>query len=102
VIPGSQIPFVLAKEKDSATIDVIGEARTADSKFAIGHQRDTVKLALDSAQQVRHKNVQYNTGFLLAPGNYHLKLWCAKISPGAWARSRPMCKFPTYAKPRCA
>src|SRR5882757_4232678 len=73
VIPGSQIPFVLAKEKDSATIDVIGEARTADSKFAIGHQRDTVKLALDSAQQVRHKNVQYNTGFLLAPGNYHLK-----------------------------
>ena len=61
VIPGSQIPFVQAKDKDNATIDVIGEARTADSKFAIGHQRDTVKLALDSAQQVRHKNVQYNT-----------------------------------------
>jgi VWFA-related protein len=73
VIPGSQIPFVQAKDKDNATIDVIGEARTADSKFAIGHQRDTVKLALDSAQQVRHKNVQYNTGFLLAPGSYHLK-----------------------------
>src|SRR5712671_4215726 len=73
VIPGSQIPFVQAKDKDNATIDVIGEARTADSKFAIGHQRDTVKLALDSTQQVRHKNVQYNTGFLLAPGSYHLK-----------------------------
>src|SRR4029077_21210761 len=73
VIPGSQIPFVLAKDKDSATIDVIGEVRTADGKFAVGHQRDTVKLALDSAQQVRRKNVQYNTGFLLAPGNYHLK-----------------------------
>src|SRR6267143_7102188 len=73
VIPGSQIPFVLEKDKDNATIDVIGEARTADSKFAIGHQRDTVKLALDSAQLVRHKNVQYNTGFLLAPGSYHLK-----------------------------
>src|SRR5882762_739693 len=72
VIPGSQIPFVQAKEKDSATIDVIGEAR-ADGKFAVGHQRDTVKLALDSAQQVRRKNVQYNTGFLLAPGSYHLK-----------------------------
>ena len=73
VIPGSQIPFVLAKDKDSATIDVIGEVRTADGKFAVGHQRDTVKLALDSAQQVRRKNVQYNTGFLLAPGSYHLK-----------------------------
>jgi VWFA-related protein len=73
VIPGSQIPFVQAKDKDSATIDVIGEARTADGKLAIGHQRDTVKLALDSSQQVRRKNVQYNTGFLLAPGSYHLK-----------------------------
>src|SRR6202040_2315635 len=72
VIPGSQIPFVQAKDKDNATIDVIGEVR-ADGKFAVGHQRDTVKLAVDSAQQVRHKNVQYNTGFLLAPGSYHLK-----------------------------
>src|SRR6266436_1472312 len=33
----------------------------------------SAKLALDSAQQVRHKNVQYNTGFLLSPGSYHLK-----------------------------
>jgi VWFA-related protein len=73
VIPGTQIPFVQAKDKDNATIDVIGEARTADGRFAVGHQRDTVKLAVDSAQQVRRKNVQYNTGFLLAPGNYHLK-----------------------------
>jgi VWFA-related protein len=72
VIPGSQIPFVQAKDKDNATIDVIGEARL-DAKFAVGHLRDTVKLALDSAQQVRRKNVQYNTGFLLAPGSYHLK-----------------------------
>jgi VWFA-related protein len=72
VIPGSQIPFVQAKDKDNATIDVLGEVR-ADGKFAVGHLRDTVKLALDSAQQVRRKNVQYNTGFLLAPGSYHLK-----------------------------
>jgi hypothetical protein len=35
--------------------------------------RDTVKLAVDSTQQVRRKNVQYNTGFVLAPGSYHLK-----------------------------
>jgi len=72
VIPGSQIPFVQAKDKDNATIDIIGEVR-AGGKFAVGHLRDTVKLAVDSAQQVRRKNVQYNTGFLLAPGSYHLK-----------------------------
>jgi VWFA-related protein len=72
VVPGSQIPFVQAKDKDSATIDIIGEV-LANGKLPVGHQRDTVKLAVDSAQQVRRKNVQYNTGFLLAPGSYHLK-----------------------------
>jgi VWFA-related protein len=72
VIPGSQIPFVEAKDKDNATIDVIGQV-LAGGKLPVGHLRDTVKLALDSAQQVRRKNVQYNTGFLLAPGSYHLK-----------------------------
>src|SRR5580658_3906470 len=72
VIPGSQIPFTQAKDKDNATIDVIGEV-LANGKLPVGHQRDTVKLALDSTQQVRRKNVQYNTGFVLAPGSYHLK-----------------------------
>jgi VWFA-related protein len=72
VIPGSQIPFVQAKDKDNATIDIIGEV-LAGGKLPVGHLRDTVKLALDSAQQVRRKNVQYNTGFVLAPGSYHLK-----------------------------
>jgi len=72
VVPGSQIPFVTEKEKDSATIDIIGEVREG-GKFPVGQLRDTVKLAVDSTQQVRRKNVQYNTGFVLAPGNYHLK-----------------------------
>jgi len=72
IVPGSQIPFVLEKDKDNATIDVIGEALEG-GKLHIGRLRDTVKLAVDSSQQVRRKNVQYNTGFLLAPGGYHLK-----------------------------
>src|SRR5229473_2008234 len=72
VIPGSQIPFVTEKEKDNATIDIIGEA-LGGGKFRVGQLRDTVKLAVESTQQVRRKNVQYNTGFVLAPGSYHLK-----------------------------
>jgi len=32
-----------------------------------------VKLAVDTSQQVRSKNIQYQTGFVLVPGNYHLK-----------------------------
>jgi hypothetical protein len=32
-----------------------------------------VKLSLDAAQEVRRKNVQYSTGFLLMAGKYHFK-----------------------------
>lgn len=72
VVPGSQIPFVTEKDKDNATIDIIGVVLEG-GKFPVGHLRDTVKLAVERAREVRRKNVQYNTGFLLAPGNYHLK-----------------------------
>ncbi|HTF23609.1 MAG TPA: VWA domain-containing protein [Candidatus Limnocylindria bacterium] len=72
VIPGSQIPFVTEKDKDNATIDIIGEA-LGGGKLRVGQLRDTVKLAVESTQQVRRKNVQYNTGFVLAPASYHLK-----------------------------
>jgi VWFA-related protein len=74
VVPGSQIPFVSEKDKDNATIDIIGEVRLdGKGRVPVGQLRDTVKLAVDSTQQVRRKNVQYNTGFVLAPGAYHLK-----------------------------
>ena len=72
VVPGSQIPFVTEKDKDSATIDILGEVLEG-GKAPVGRLRDTVKLAVSSEQQVRRKNVQYNTSFVLAPGNYHLK-----------------------------
>jgi VWFA-related protein len=72
VVPGSQIPFVTEKDKDNATIDIIGVALES-GKFPVGRLRDTVKLAVESTREVRRKNVQYNTGFLLAPGSYHLK-----------------------------
>jgi VWFA-related protein len=72
VVPGSQIPFVQENDKDSATLEIAGEVLEG-GKFPVGHLRDTVKLAVDSTQQVRRKNVQYNTSFLLAPGSYHLK-----------------------------
>ena len=72
VVPGSQIPFVQEKDRDSATLDIAGIVLEG-GKFQVGQLRDTVKLAVDSTQQVRRKNVQYNTNFLLAPGSYHLK-----------------------------
>jgi len=72
VVPGSQIPFVQEKDKDNAALDIAGVVLEG-GKFQVGQLRDTVKLAVDSARQVRGKNVQYNTSFVLAPGSYHLK-----------------------------
>jgi VWFA-related protein len=72
IIPGSQIPFVKGGDKDKATLDIIG-AVIDETKRPIGRARETVKLNLDSSQQARQKNIQYNTSFDLPPGKYQLK-----------------------------
>lgn len=72
IVPGSQIPFVKGGDRDKATLDIIGQVKDGQGRI-IGDARDTVKLAIDTAQQVRHKNIQYSTGFMLPVGKYHLK-----------------------------
>jgi VWFA-related protein len=72
VVPGSQIPFIKGGDKDKATLDIIGEVKDP-AGHVIGQARQTVKLSIDQAQQVRQKNVQYSTGFNLPIGKYHLK-----------------------------
>ncbi|HWC18727.1 MAG TPA: VWA domain-containing protein, partial [Terriglobales bacterium] len=72
IVPGSQIPFVTEKDKDRATIDIIGVVQD-ELKRPIGNARETVKLAVDESRQVRRKNVQYNTAFVLPPGKFHIK-----------------------------
>jgi hypothetical protein len=42
-------------------------------KHTIGNARETVKLAVDESRQVRRKNVQYNTAFILPPGKFHIR-----------------------------
>ena len=73
VVPGSEIPFTKNSDKDKATLDFAGLVRDTVTKFPMGSARETVKLNLDESQQVRRRNVQYNTGFTLPPGKYHLK-----------------------------
>ena len=72
IIPGSQIPFVSGGNQDKASIDILGQVKNAQG-ITVGNVRETVKLALDASQQVQRKNIQYSTGFTLAPGRYHLK-----------------------------
>jgi VWFA-related protein len=77
IVPGAQIPFVkdgdpMSREKDKATLDIIGTVLD-EARRPIGRARETVKLNLDSVQQARQKNIQYTTSFNLPPGRYHLK-----------------------------
>jgi VWFA-related protein len=97
VIPGSQIPFLQAKDKENATIDVIGQV-LENGKLPVGRLRDTVKLAVDSSQQVRRKNVQYNTGFVLAPGSYHLKFVVRENSTGRMGTFETDVRIPDLRK----
>jgi VWFA-related protein len=72
VVPGSQIPFARNNDQDRATLDVLG-AVTDPEKRPIAQIRDTVKMSLNTTELVQRKNVQYNNGFVLPAGKYHLK-----------------------------
>ncbi len=72
VVPGSEIPFTKGGDKDRATLDVMGVVRDELGR-PVGNIRDSVKLNLDETQEIRRKNVQYQTSFLLLAGTYHLK-----------------------------
>ncbi len=82
IVPGSQIPFIKNGDRDKATLDIIGQVKNAQG-IIVGNARETVKLALDQAQQVQRKNIQYSTGFTLAPGRYHLKFVVRENQTGA-------------------
>ena len=72
VVPGSQIHATAVKDKSKATLDFLGQVKNATG-IVVGQVRQTVNLAVDANQQVEKKNVQYSTGFTLAPGKYHVK-----------------------------
>lgn len=72
IVPGSQIPFTRTKEQDKATLDLIGQVKNAQG-IAVGNIRDTVKLSVDGAVGAARRNIQYSTGFTLAPGHYRVK-----------------------------
>jgi len=70
VVPGSAIP---SGASDKASLDVLGLVRDQQTKFPVGNVRQTMKLAIENAAVGRRKNAQYNAGFLLPSGKYHLK-----------------------------
>jgi VWFA-related protein len=82
IVPGAQIHSVKNGDRDKANIDVMGQVKNAQG-IVVGNVRDNMKLTLDAAQQVQRKNIQYSTGFTLAPGKYHLKFVARENQTGA-------------------
>ena len=97
VVRGSQIPFVTSGDKDKATLDVIGLVQDQDKRPA-GNVRDTVKLAVEGSKEVRRKNVQYETGFYLPSGKYHLKFVLRENERGSIGSFETDLVIPDYKK----
>jgi len=97
IVPGSQIHIVKNGDKDKANIDVMGQVKNAEG-IIVGSVRDTVKLALNSTQQVQQKNIQYSTGFTLAPGRYHLKFVVRENQTGAMGSFETDLQVPDWKK----
>ncbi|MBZ5630161.1 MAG: VWA domain-containing protein [Acidobacteriia bacterium] len=97
VVPGSEIPFTQAGDKDKASLDIIGVVRDELNR-PVGNVRDTVKLNLDESQQVRRKNVQYQAGFTLPPGKFHLKFVLRENQSGRLGSFETDVVIPDYKK----
>jgi hypothetical protein len=82
IVPGSQIPFVKTKDQDKATLDIIAQVKNAQG-IAVGNVRDTLKLAVDGNVGAARRNIQYSTGFSLAPGHYHVKFVARENETGS-------------------
>jgi VWFA-related protein len=78
VVPGYQIPIAAAAPDRKApqtarpTVDVLGLVRDQQGR-PIGRVRDTIRLTAESADDLRRKVVQYESGLEMAPGRYHVK-----------------------------
>jgi VWFA-related protein len=83
IVPGYQIPITKTTPKDKATVDVLGVVRD-DQRRPVGRIRDTVKLATDTADDLKRKTVQYETGFEMPPGKYRLKIVVRENQDGAF------------------
>jgi VWFA-related protein len=73
IVPGSQVQFSRASDREKATLDVLGVVRDGQNR-PVAWIQDTVKLSVAATEEVRRRNVQYGTSFELPPGIYRLKV----------------------------
>jgi hypothetical protein len=72
-VPGSAVPFTREGDEDRASLDLMGAVRD-EAQQAVARLRDTIKVAVKATDDVRRKNVQYQTVLTVPPGRYRLKV----------------------------
>jgi hypothetical protein len=74
-IASSALDWAQKHNKQHAEFDFAVEVRTVPSGQIVAQLRDTITVNLDAAhfEQVRHSNLLYQGGVVLAPGNFRLK-----------------------------
>jgi VWFA-related protein len=73
-IPGSAVELARSGRGDEAELDFIGQVRDSKGRVA-GTVRDMIKVRLrgEEASRLGKRNLSYDSGFILAPGDYSIK-----------------------------
>ncbi len=73
-VPGSVVALAAKGGASFTQFDFIGQIQD-ETHAVVGNVRDFIKIKLDegNAAKAARKNYQYNAGFTLEPGRYHMK-----------------------------
>ncbi len=99
IVPGSQIPFLKNGDKDKANLDIVGQVKNVQASSSATSATPSSSTSIRSSAS-KQKNIQYSTGFTLAPGATTSSSSCAKTRPATWARFETDLKVPDLASPR--
>jgi VWFA-related protein len=73
-IPGSVVALAAKGGAEVTQFDIAGQIQD-EQHAVVGNVRDFIKIKVDQAKAAKgtHKSYQYNAGFTLEPGKYHMK-----------------------------
>ncbi len=73
-VPASVVAMAAKGSANLTQLDFIGQIQD-ETKTAVGNVRDYIKIKLDeeNSSKISRKSFQYDAGFTLEPGRYHMK-----------------------------
>ena len=97
-IPGSQIELARKKGVEETTLDFIGQIRNSKGALA-ATVRDSIRVKLrgDATGQLGRRQLQYDTGFTLTPGDYSLKFLARENETGKLGTFESKFRIPDVA-----